>query len=75
MARTKITVNTVAYRRTHGRYPWNTQGQGKSLWTFRLDAQPHVIVKYGTYQPSQSLGHRRGAAHRGGAAVPPPPGR
>ena len=54
MARTKITVNTVAYRRTHGRYPWNTQGQGKSMWAFTLDGQSQVIVKYGTYAEAKT---------------------
>ena len=49
MTRTRILVNTAAYRRTHGQYPWNTQGQGKSMWAFTIDAAPQVIVKYGTY--------------------------
>ena len=54
MARSKMTVNTAAYRRTHGRYPWNTQGQGKAMWAFTLDDDPQVTVKYGTYQQAKT---------------------
>ena len=54
MTRTRKAVNTAAYRRTHGTYPWNTQGQGKSIWAFTLDAAPQVVVKYGTYQQAKA---------------------
>ena len=54
MTRTRKTVNTAAYRRTHGRYPWNTQGQGKSMWAFTLDHDTSVLVKYGTYQQAKT---------------------
>ena len=42
-----LTIHTAAYRRTHGQPPWHVQGKG--MWAFTVDAQPQVLVKYGTY--------------------------
>ena len=38
MARKKMTVNTAAYRRTHGYVPLeHAGGQARPMWAFTLD--------------------------------------
>jgi hypothetical protein len=54
MARTKITVNTAAYTRTHGHTPGTPRWQGKGMWAFTIDGEEQVTVKYGTYSQAKA---------------------
>lgn len=43
-----LTIDTGAYRRTHGMSPQAAQPR-KGLWAFCIDDAATVVVKYGTY--------------------------